>query len=525
MIYIMVRVSKTFRELRELVRIVSESGPQEWSIVSLKAIAKSQSPYAQLFRVLKENPELNEAQVLRSIVPVHDDTGMRVDHIPSALAEERTRKTKSRLKARLLNSLFVLNLTDSAYSAYSQTLFKVNRTVFLSRVLTALGARVFAVSMARTGLARAMEIEEWVCALELLKILRSNAVQSGEVKAYKVYVEQSVHCQRLIEAEEIASGCVEGLQIVFAKSGGEKPEHAQAAAAAAEIAARMSKQFPSFKLSFISVRLRAMATQLQMNYADTISVCDEAFALLNQYPIFSNHSRNGEFALMGLISSVQGRNGEASSLYIELCQKHLDKGKNNWLNFKEFHYLHLMQKLEFQEANNIVREVMSNSRYSMQTEAVHDRWNLFQLYAEFTTGARVPITKADDFAVLVQSFAADKAGLNTAMILLHVLLLAERKQFGELRDRIEFIRGYRKPHLKGPENSQMNRLFRMLELIETCDLHYIKILRRSRALLEDLKKAEESEPIQGEQILPATWIWNRLMEQLREYRPVNARTS
>jgi hypothetical protein len=69
----------------------------------------------------------------------------------------------------------------------------------------------------------------------------------------------------------------------------------------------------------------------------------------------------------------------------------------------------------------------------------------------------------------------------------------------------------------------MNRFFKMLELIETCDLNYIKIVRRSRALLEELKRSEESEPIQGEQILPATWIWNRLMEHLHEYHPVNTR--
>ena len=229
---------------------------------------------------------------------------------------------------------------------------------------------------------------------------------------------------------------------------------------------------------------------------------------------------------MGLVASVQGRIREGVPRYLALCEEHLDKRKDNWMTLKEFQYIYLMQILAFQAAYRVVQEVLSNPRYGIQTEAVHDRWNLFLLYAELTTGMRVPITKIEDFRMfLVHSYTADKAGLNTAMILLHVLLLAERKQFGELRDRIDFIRGYRKRHLKGSENSQMNRLFRMLKLIETCDLHYIKIVRKSRALLDELKKSEETEPIQGEQILPATWIWNRLMEHLREYHPVNTRIS
>ena len=521
----MVRVSKTFQELRELVRIVSIAGPQEGLTLSLKTIAKSQSPYARLFRALHENPGLNEGSSFRDIFPVEAEAGpaAQLQQISEQRSDGRNRKVKSRLKTRLLNTLFVLNLADAGYSVYSQTLYSVNRTVFLCRVLRVFGARELSVPFGRSGLSKAMIIEEWSCALEFLSILRIDAARRGASKAHRVYAAQAEHCHRLREAEEAAEICVENLQIAFVKSGGEKPAHATEAVAGAEIVGRLSEQFPSFKLSFLALRLRALASQLRMDYLATVKLCDDALELLKQYPIFSNHARIGEYALMGLISSIQGHNHEAVSRYIELCEKHLDKREDNWLNFKEFQYLHLMHSLAFKDAFRLVQDILSNTRYEIQAEAVHDRWSLFRLNAEFATGARVPVTKYEDFAALVPSLTADKAGLNTSMILLHILLLAERKQFGELRDRIEFIRGYRKRHLKGAENSQMNRFFKMLELIETCDLNYIKIVRKSRTLLEELKQSEANEPIQGEQILPATWIWNYLMEQLREYHPVNTR--
>jgi hypothetical protein len=523
----MASTSNIFEQLRELTRIVSIAGPKDWPILSLKAVSKSKSPYAGVFRVLRDKPQLTETGVFREAFPVEVASGndIAAQQLSHQRSEVRYRKIKSRLKTRLLNTLFVLDIANAGYSIYSQTLFLVNRSVFLCRVLRVLGTRELSASIARNGLPKAMTIEEWSCAMEFLVILRSDAARRGATKAHRVYVAQWEHCQKLLDAEQRAEICIENLQLAFAKSGEEKPEHAKDAMKGAEIVGNLSKEFPSFKLSFIAIRLHALATQLQMNYFDTVKVCDRAFVLLEQYPVFSNHARNSEYAFMGLLSSVQGRIGEAVPRYIDLCEKHFDKEKDNWFNFKEFQYLHLMQTLAFQDANLVVQNVLLNPRYVIQTEVMRDRWSLFRLYGEFTTGSRVPILKFDDFTILVPSFAADKGGLNMAMILLHILLLAERKQFGELRDRIEFIRGYRKRHLKGPDNSQMNRFFKMLELIETCDLNYSKIVRKSRVLLEELKKSEECEPIQGEQILPLSWIWNRLMECIHEYHPINTRMS
>lgn len=399
----------------------------------------------------------------------------------------------------------------------------MNRKVFLARVLGVLGARLHSVSIARKGIGEAMVIEEWSCAMDLLVILRTDAAQRGDSKAHKLYHTQFEYCQKLHETEQNAEVCVERLHIAFAKSGGEKPSHADEAEEGARIVGGLSKQYPSFKLSFIGLRLRVLASQLRMDYAETISICDEAFALLKRYPIFSNHARNAEYSLMGLISAVQSHNDTIITRYVALCEEHLDTGKDNWFVFKELQFLHLMRSATFEDGFNIVQEVLHNPRSNIQTQAVQDKWALFRLYAEFATNARVPVTRPADFNVLVPSLTGDKAGLNPGMIVLHVLLLAKRGQFGELRDRIEFIRGYRKRHLKGTQNSQANRFFKMLELIETCDLDYNKLVRKSRTLLEELKQSEENEPIQGEQVLAYSWIWNRLMEYLREYHPLHSR--
>ena len=36
-------------------------------------------------------------------------------------------------------------------------------------------------------------------------------------------------------------------------------------------------------------------------------------------------------------------------------------------------------------------------------------------------------------------------------------------------------------------------------------------------MLVELRRIEREEPIQGEQILPYTWVWNMLMNRLKDY--------
>ena len=78
-------------------------------------------------------------------------------------------------------------------------------------------------------------------------------------------------------SEEKAKISIESLQLAFAKTGGENPSHAAEAEKAAEIAYGFAKEFPSFKLSFIALRLRVQATQLRMNYPETLKVCEIGF--------------------------------------------------------------------------------------------------------------------------------------------------------------------------------------------------------------------------------------------------------
>ncbi len=508
------RQSKSLEELRELARIFSSSGPIEVGVHSLRLFEKSERTIARLYRLIIANPEDSEITLQKKIE--HPTNGLNGNpiRVPSFA------KLKSRLKALLLNSLFFLDLDRAGFSSYSQLLYSVNRDAFLSSVLSSLGARTLSASIARHSLGRAISIEEWSIAMRLLIILRSEASQSGESKQHEIYKREYLHCQKLLIVEQEAEVELEKVQIEFAKFGGESPALADLIEQAGNKVNRLASEFPSYKLRSLAIYLHSLAAQIRLDYIATLKYCEEGLQLLETYPLFSNRARKALYSIKKLVASVQLRDGDNVQNALVACSALLNDREDNWFVYKEWEFLYLMHSRKFDDAYRLVGTIFAHSRFPTLTKPAQEKWELFKMFAEFVTGRRVPVTESEDFASLIPILTADKQGFNTSLILLHVLLLAERKQFNLLRERMEFIKGYRKRFLKGPESSHASHLFAMLAAIETCDLNYRKVVSRTAKQLAELQRMETEEPIQGEQILPYTWIWARILEKLGEYHHV-----
>jgi len=505
------RSSKVWLELSELVRIVASAGPLKRRAVSLDELRGSEQTYAKLYRIIANDLRAPEKNAFRQFSKA-DQNGRK--------EWSQFEGLKSRLKSALIDTLFLLDLDSAGHSAYSVSLYTINKLTFLARVLHTLGARQLAIAVSRKGVSTALSLEEWSCAMEFLFILRREASRSGDSKAHRFYMNEYLTCQQLLAAEQEAELQMEQLQLAFARKGGENIRHVEDAEAAATRVDSLALAHPSFKSSFLALRLHVAASQMRMDHERTLEICNDAFKLLRRYPQFSNKARHAEYGINMLVSACQLHNPAKCEEAVRICRENLTPADNNWFVFREYEYLFLMRSLRFAEARELVSAVTSHERFDTQPEAFKEKWELFKLYAEFTTGSIPTVKTPPDFNLPVPALAPDKAGFNTAMIVLHILLLAHQGKFGDVRDRIEFVKGYKRRHLRGAENSHAAHFFRMLNLIETCDLNYKKISRTASKPRIELARIEKERPFQGEQVLPYSWSWEFLMSRLKEYRPV-----
>jgi hypothetical protein len=500
--------SKLTGDLRELVRIASATLPKQIVAVSKAQLTRSNKATARLFRALAEFPEHSDAQLMQHL-QIEGEGANRI--------QSKFRMVKSRLKKQLLTSLFSLDLELAGFSSYSLISFEVYRSKFLARVLAMLNARELSVNISRTGLMKAKEVEDWASAMEFLIVLRSASAQEGQSRSFSVYSKEYLYCQKMLAAEQEAITENERLQMIFARSGQERPELVSAIQQTAVNLQETVQKYPSFKLQLLLVRMKLNEAQLSRNYSKAIQTCEEAVELLDQFPRFSNRARRAYYALNQLAASVQMHDQESAEKAIVNCKEYLLEHEDNWFVFKEWEFLHLMHTLRFSEAYTLVLYVFNHKRYTVLTEPAKEKWELFRLYADFVTDHSVEIKASSELSDLAPIYSADKTSFNTNIVLLHLMLIADRMDFAQLRDRAEFLKGYRKRFLRGRENSHAAHFFGMLGMIETCDLDYKKIVSRTSKLRVELLRIEKEDAIQGELILPYSWIWERLMERLQKY--------
>jgi hypothetical protein len=498
-----------FEELRELSILTSTLGPLSRPEIAGAFNDSSQTLTAQFYVALRSSSSGSEVEVLKQIA----ENNPRIKK--AAIS-----KLKSRLKAAMLNSLFFLDLERQQYSDYARKLYSIKRTLFMVSVLDTLNARQLCLALAKEGLAEARSIEEWHTALRFLMVLRTTASQFGDARAHNVYAREFEYCQKLFAAEQDATLCLETLQLAFATTRSEKPELARLAEESVDRVNSIARDYPSFTLTYTALRLRTIAAQIRMDYRGTITICTEALALLDKYPLFSNNARRAEYSIQLLFAAIQTRQIHVAKDAVSVCAQYLRAGENNWFVFKECHFLLLMHSFHFQDASDLIHEVQNEQRFFTLPNVSKEKWALYELYVLFALRRTMPIDSIKDFNTALPTYTADKLGLNTALIVLHILLLADRSLFRELLDRSEFIHGYKKRFLKGSNHTHAFLFFGMIGSLQTCDLNYKKIRRQTSKAYIELQRIEREEAIQGEVILPYSWIWERIMDRLREYVPL-----
>ncbi len=94
---------------------------------------------------------------------------------------------KNRLKVRMLNSLFHLNLKRAGFSDAAQAFYIAHRRMFMVVMLNGLGASTAARRMAETTLDLANRYELTNVALEMARLLRQYASDMGHTKQFDYY--------------------------------------------------------------------------------------------------------------------------------------------------------------------------------------------------------------------------------------------------------------------------------------------------------------------------------------------------
>ena len=443
-------------------------------------------------------------------------------------ADTRYSSLKNRLKGRMLNSLFHLNLRRAGYSEHAQAVYTCRKKSYYAHILIALGARNAGVRMAHRTLVLAERYQFVDISLEMALLLRTNASISDKTALYNEYDTLLKSALRQFEAECTSWELFDRAQSVLSRKSGERGKNANLLKTYTQQLRSLLSDDSSFTFRLNYYRLRAMSLGTSGEHLRLVATCEEALSYFRSVPHLAQKPRLGEFYLLKLQSYTAAKDySMAKETALEIPTL-FGYGSNNWFSFAQDYFILLMNTLDFAQANDLYAEASLHPRFALQDETAKERWMIYELYLHYAL-RRTPSyenaelrTKFDlsRFLTTVPTAAKDKHGLNVAMLIGHVLYMIDGGDFSGINNRIEALTTYRVRYLRVTDNPQSNLFFKLLRVMENTSFRYERALEAGDRYYQELRTIRPAIVHLEEelQIIPYAWLWEQILLKLREFK-------
>jgi hypothetical protein len=328
------------------------------------------------------------------------------------------------------------------------------------------------------------------------------------------------------EAECTALEYNDKITIKFAKSSAEQPEMKSTIEQYSNELRLLREQYDSKNLNYNYFRIQTLSCQIFRKYQAGVTVCEEAEQYILKNPHLFHTNQLAEFALQKLSCYLNLREYENGKQAIAFSEKLFPKEIPSWFQFMEYYFYLTMHTEHFSEAETVYNQVIENPRFAYQPEHKKEHWKLSELYLQFAlnSGSTATISAQrgsfdpNKFLRNVPLYTKDKRGYNIAILILQILMLLDSNDFGGIIGRMDALRTYRTRYLRASSNKQSALFFRMLQIMETNSFSYELTKQKSQKYFDWMQStaAEFSEIQDGLQVLPFDWLWNKILEMLKQ---------
>ena len=477
------------------------------------------------FRDRKENKEFQLYDGIRNGL-FHNDSEAAdtLYELPPTAAKYST--LKNRLKVRLLNSLFHLNLKRAGFSDSAQAFYLARKNAFMIHILFALGARKAAKLMAEKNLILAQQFSLTEVALSMARELRASAGNTGSMSEYDRYDILLKQLLREYEAELISLEYYERILAVLNRQSSGRPKIAAEFKSYALKLTEMLNNGSSYTFRLNYYRVQAMAAEASGNHNARITGAREAIKYLESVPQLLQNERLGDFWRSQLESYTNVRKYDDAFEAARQCAALYNPGSNSWFAYAEPYFVLLLNTLRFEEASKFFSEVTANSRFAAQPETAHEHWEIYRFYLNYALKSIPELAEHesvrrfnyDSFLRTVPKARRDKHGLNVAILIAQILHMIDIRDYNGVMDRMEALGTYRTRYLQASMTQASSLFFRLLHIMENNAFSYKISLAKGRHIHNQLR-SEVFEIVDSEQeaqILPYEWLWDCILERLKE---------
>lgn len=190
---------------KEMASLVTNQRLQKIELIDEKQEINKDNLYLQLFKGIAEGKYTT-------------DEDAASDLYQSSSKDKRYQMLKSRLKDRLVNTLFFINHRKIHDSKYQQAVYQCNKNYFCAKLLLTHGARTSAISMAKTTLIQAQKFDLNEIVLLCARMLRHHYSLIGNKTEWERSNHIVIESQKKVRAESRAEYLYETIVSTYART-------------------------------------------------------------------------------------------------------------------------------------------------------------------------------------------------------------------------------------------------------------------------------------------------------------------
>ncbi|WP_026462121.1 hypothetical protein [Adhaeribacter aquaticus] len=491
-------------DLQKLVRIVTNKHPKNAPLLDLKG--KSLGKEAKLFLCIKGGACKDDEQAAKLMYNCGAD-------------DPRIKMLKSRLRKKLLNHLFFLDLSDNKVKIAHRYEQECLTLLYQAKTLINEGEYKTSHKLLLSALKIATEAEFThliINSFEYLLLIYSATTSIKEFYAAKESLK--IH-RELANLEQEAQDLYLTSRLEVNKSVSAKKNHLPKLKVALNRIEELWHKTNSINIFNQYYTLSIIYQELIGDFASILKLTNASEELLQQSKINVKRFDDRFNKYMNVFAYLRVKEYTKGLAAAENYLSAFDRTTNNWFAFMENYYLMAMHAGKFDLAAKLYADVQRNGLFKKISRNAQERWALYGAYLYFVNPSEQVLKQSNYFKLIsaVPEYSKDKQGFNVAILILQYMYYLKSQDTDALLYRIESLKKYAGRHLTH-QLSQRNLLFfKLLTLLVKEDLNYAGARRKGAGLLQKLKET----PIPGDayaeiEIIPYEDLWGIILQMVME---------
>ena len=465
------------------------------------------------------------------------------DHVADGMSDEKEiaeqllgkpvlsggyRRLKSDLNDRLIDALFLVDLTQPSYNKRQVAYYEIYKNWSASKILIGKNARFASVQVAERALRQALEYEFNDVALDISRHLRLHyGTIVGDKRKYEHYATECDRLQALAQAENLAEGLYAELIIHFVRQKADQEHITEQATTSYGRLVPLLEQMDSYNLRLYANLIQLASYTSAHDYEGAARACDDMI----QY--FEAKSYTASVPLQiayyqKLVCYLQLRRFDEQALPIDRCLRLMEEGSFNWFKFQETYLVLALHTGKYERAYDTYRKSVKHSRFNSQPASLREYWRVLEAYLHFLVEVGELPTAAEDkrfskfrigrFLNQTPIFAKDKRGVNIGILIVQILFLVTRGQYGDTIDKIDAVEQYCRRYLYQNDTLRAFYFIKALLVLPKSGFHREGVRRKAEQYLEKLAQ----EPLERAgtsaahvEIIPFERLWEMLISSLK----------